>query len=411
MADFFSEYLAYAESASPEVPVTFHRWSILVGLGAYLGRDVWITHGHNQMLPNIYCMLMGDSGARKSTAIKLAKKIVGEAGYKHFAFTKTSKEQFLVDLAGDGEEVPSDILTYNIFGDEDKVCETLIAADEFNDFIGLGNMDFISLLGNLWDFSGTFDQRLKTGKSVSISNPTVSILAGNTPTGFALCFPPEALGQGFFSRLLLIHSDPSGRKVAWPEPPDLHQRSELVKHLQRIKLAVKGELGVDHSAKLLTTKIYESWKGLGDVRFGTYSTRRFGHLLKLLTVVTAARFGTSVSEYDVVLANTILSHAEHSMPKALGEFGKAKHSDVAHKIVTMLEASYKPLTVKEIWKGVSNDLDKISDLSDIMRALHQAEKVQITKIGFLPVRKVIQEVSDGTVDYSLLTQEERKYVA
>ncbi|MFK5283171.1 hypothetical protein ACI3PL_26730, partial [Lacticaseibacillus paracasei] len=77
-------------------------------------------------------------------------------------------------------------------------AESFIAADEFNNFIGLGNTDFISILGELWDYEGVYDYRLKNSKSVFIPYPTISILGGNTPTGFSQAFPPESIGQGFF---------------------------------------------------------------------------------------------------------------------------------------------------------------------------------------------------------------------
>jgi hypothetical protein len=119
-----------------------------------------------------------------------------------------------------------------------------------------------------------------------------------------------------------------------------------------------------------------------------------------------------VSGEDVVYANTILTHAEHTMPQALGSFGKAKHSDVAHKILQILTDSTSSLTLKDLWTKVHTDLDKLTDLADILKNLVAAEKVIQFQAGFLIRRRLIEEVSiDGLVDYSLLTAEERKYVA
>ena len=409
--DFFSHYLEYA--SANEVPAFFHRWSAIAGLGAFLGRDIYFQHGHFEVNPNIYCMLMGSPGTRKSTAIKLIKHILKLAGYTTLAAEKTSKEKFLLDLSGEEDEdkAPADILETNIFGDADetKVCECFIAADEFNDFVGNGNIEFISLLGSLWDYSGVYKNRIKTGKSISIPNPTVSILGGNTPTGFSLAFPTEVIGQGFFSRLLLVYGEPSGKQITFPKPPSIEETAELVSSLQRIKHSCKGGIGLTSTSEKLLDKIYKSWKPIGDVRFDSYSNRRFTHLLKLCIIHSAGRGGIEISEQDVIYANTVLTHTEHLMPKALGEFGKARNSDVSHKIVQVLEASAMPLPIKEIWKHVSFDLEKLSDLSDLLRNLVQAEKIQVTKIGFLPIRKVLEEVSDGTVNYELLSPEERKY--
>lgn len=403
--DFFSAYLEYSKDT--EVPTFFHRWCAIVGLGAYLGRGFYIHHGHFELYSNIYCMLIGSPGTRKSTSIKLMKSLLQKAGYNTIAADKTTKEKFLLDLAGD-EDASKDIDSINIFGDNysTDTKEILIAADEFNDFMGLGNLEFISLLGSLWDYSGVYKNRIKTGKSVSVCNPTISILGGNTPTGFSLAFPLEAMGQGFFSRLLLVYGEVTGRKITFPSPPDPAGTAVLVKMLQDIKSNCVGPITPTPTAVKLLDKIYKTWQELDDPRFSSYSNRRFTHLLKLCIIVAAARNSRELNESDVVYTNTILSHTEHLMPKALGEFGKARHSDVVHKIMQLLESASSPQSIKEIWKHVIQDLEKLTDLADILRNLAMAEKIQTVQGGFLPKRKVLVEVTDDILDYGLLTNEE-----
>lgn len=409
--DFFSLYFQYTQQG--EVPAFFHRWSAIVGLGSFLGRSVCVNHGHFSLYPNIYCMLIGSPGTRKSTAIKVMKGLLQKAGYTTIAADKTSKEKFLLDLAGEdsGSMLPEKEIsldTLNLFGEfaDETDKEMLIAADEFNDFMGLGNHDFISLLGNLWDFNGVYRSRIKNGKSVSVYNPTVSILGGNTPTGFALAFPTDILGQGFFSRLLLVYGEPNGKKVAFPKAPCPYLAGELVERLVATKTKCVGAMEIEPSAQKLLEKIYTAWGGIDDVRFDTYSNRRFTHLLKLLLPITAARLGKKITEADVVYANTILTHTEHLMPKALGEFGKAKHSDTVHKVIQILESADLPLGLTDLWKYVMQDLEKLSDLADILKNLTVADKVQTVNGKFLCKRKVIVEVTDDMVDYGLLRKEE-----
>lgn len=412
--DFLSSYLQYASDT--EVPATFHRWAAISSIGAYLGRRYHFDHGHFTLYPNIYCMLVGASGTRKSTAIKLFKKLIQTAGYTNIAADKTTKEKFLLDLSGEHEEDAKavnteDFLDQNLWGDTDDSkpdAEIFIMADEFNDFFGNGNIEFISLLGTLWDYSGIYRNRIKNGKSVSIHNPTVSILGGNTPTNISLAFPPEIIGQGFFSRLLFIYGEPNGRKITFPKPPDPEHTRQIVESLRRIKTECYGSAKLSTRAESLLDKIYKANFGCNDVRFDSYSTRRFSHLIKLCLITSASRFSAEITERDVIYANTILSHAEHFMPKALGEFGKAKHSDVSHKIIQLVERSYSVVSFKEIWKNVSSDLEKMQDLTTLLQNLVTAEKLQsVPGQGFLAHRKVVNEEADGMIDYSLLSTEER----
>jgi hypothetical protein len=434
--NFIDEYLLY--TAETECPTFFHRWTAVTCLAAHLGRDIHFQHGHFTIHPNIYTMLIGSPGTKKSSAIKIGAKLLAQAGYVNFAAKKTRQEKFLLDLAeqadrylGDDDASGGDMLDDILFGtgagskysgnvpDADHAsqlsrygtcppCETFVAADEFNNFIGIGNNDFISILGELWDYDGIYDYRLKNSKSVYIPNPTVTILGGNTPTGFAQAFPTDTLGQGFFSRLLLVYGEPSGVKHTFPPAPDPLVQKHLVARLHSIKEQVQGEMILSDPARELMEYIYHNWEGIDDLRFEHYTNRRLTHLIKLTLVCTASRCSNTIESADIVYANTLLTFTEHLMPKALGEFGKARNSDVTHKIIVALDKTTMPLTLHDLWKTVQQDLENRNQLIEIINNLMVAEKIQVAQGGYLPVKKALNmESSDRTVDWTLLTDIER----
>lgn len=404
---FLSSYLAY--TADSEVPTCFHRWAALAGIGTILERNLFIPHGHSYIYPNQYLMLIGTAGTRKSTAIKLMRSMLVKAGYTTIAAERTSKEKFLIDLSGDEVSGSAeDILDKNLFGgvDDSSIRPMAIMADEANDFFGIGNVEFLSILGSLWDWNGApYQNRIKTGQSVAIPNPTISILSGNTPTGFSTAFPPEIIGQGFFSRLLLIYGEPNGKRIPFPTIPDSNHTANIVNYLQRIKSYHYGRLDYTDTAKALLSVIYGSPKAIEDLRFDSYYNRRFTHLLKLCIVVAASRLEKEITENCVIEANTYLSYIESLMPKALGEFGKSRNSDVTHKILSFIEA-HDGVTLKQIIKLVSSDLDKTADLGDIIRKLSQADKIQTHAGVFLPMRKKGITDTTGMIDLRYLTTEE-----
>lgn len=396
--------------ADSEVPTHFHRWALITGVGAFLGRSLYLHHGHFTLYPNMYTMLIGSPGTRKSTAIKIMKQLLIKAGYLTIAADKTSKEKFLLDIstgAMEEENLEVDLWGSALATLDDAEC--FIMADEFNDFLGSGNMDFISLLGNLWDYSGVYSSRIKNGKSVAVNNPTVSILGGNTPVSFAAAFPPEVLGQGFFSRLLLIYGESTEKKITFPKAPPEHVTVALIEEMQRIKQYTVGEATLSPGAEKLLDKMYKLYTPMEDVRFEHYSNRRFTHLLKLTLVIAAFHRTTQVVEHHVIYANTILTRAEHQMGKALGEFGKSKNSDVSQKIMQLLDGARKPVTLQDMWIAVHNDLDSPGNLADLLRNLVAAKKIVGTQTGYLSRKDVLedQEEADGLVDFTLLTEEER----
>lgn len=415
----FDLYFEYVKDTEP--PIIYHRWSLLTCLSAMLGRQCWIPFGASRIFPNQYVMLIGEPGARKSTAIKMARKLISSAGYKNFAATKTTKEKFLIDLEGIEESTDDDTVTpskvmENLFGESvnDEPREVFIVADEFNDFMRCGDLEFHSMLGALWDWDDEslhYEQRLKNSRSVKIYQPTINLLGGNTHTGFAEMFPPQAIGQGFLSRMLLIFSEPSQRKIAWPTQPSAEQHKTLIECVQKIHKEIQGPMDFTPQAKQVLTVLYNTYEGFSDVRFTSYFTRRYTHLLKLCILCAAINLTRVIGLKEVVLANTILRYTEHFMPKALGEFGKAKNADVANRILQLLtKQDYSPMDVPEIWKHVSADLDRLEDLAKLMIGLQQAGKVNWVKNqttqGYLIVRKALGSQELYT-DYNLLKEYER----
>lgn len=430
MEDIFDLYLDYTHDTEP--PRLFHRWSLLTSLGALLGRSIYFQHGHSRIYPNLYCMFIGESGTRKSTAIKMVKKLIAAAGYDKFAAEKTSKEKFLIDLSGQVHDPGlvtknsngktntngHDITMSNLWGEEyDKTPrEVFIVADEFNEFAGSSNHELHTTLGNLWDWDDEnipFSNSFKSG-SVQIWQPTVSILSGNTQEGFSRAFPPDTVGQGFLSRMLLIHGVKSDRRITFPEIPREEDTDKIVKILERIRgRNVSGAMEFTIEAREALVKIYTGSRSLPDVRLTSYSTRRFTQLIKIALIISSSKFERDITIETVIFANTILSAAEFNMPRALGEFGKARNSDITNKIITYLEHALKPQTTQDIWKavGVSN-LDKPTALSELMQGLLQAERVQWINQGVVKgwLCKRAPSGKNEFVNWSLLTEEEQDYV-
>lgn len=382
----------------------FHRWALTACVGAWLGRQVWIPFGSNRIFPNQYIMFIGDPGSRKTTAIKMATSLLRSVGYDQFAAQRTSKEKFLLDLSGE----PDDHAVKGGVADIDSVSvlstgttdarEVFIDADEFNNFMGAGNIEFQSILGELWDWDNTevgYKFRLKNSRSLDIFQPTVSILAGNTPSNFALCFPPVSIGQGFMSRLLLIHGESTGRKITFPETPPERLKETLMRRFLEMKKNLHGPMKISPDARHIFDMIYKTWPDLEDQRFKHYSTRRFTHLLKLSLIYAATRVSDTIESEDAILANTVLAHAETLMPKALGELGKSRSSEAANKVMQALYAAKEPMDVSALWKVARMDLEKPADLTQVLANLQYADQIQSVKsettgrVGYLPKTKTI----------------------
>lgn len=419
------EYMAYTSCI--EVPKIYNRWSLISVVGAALGRNMAIRFGDGKIHANMYIYLIGDPGARKSTAIKLIAKLLASAGYETFASSKTTKEKFIADLAGISDDEAftgkklkaetTDKTLENLWGSIDgqnskEPKHVYISADEFVTFTTPGNTDFYTLLADLWDWDNEqrpFEDRVKTKASCSIWQPTINMIGGFTQETFIRCFPANIAEYGFLSRIIIIHGEKVPRQIAWPEPHSPEETALIVDRLKSIMRKYNREYcEVSQEAKNIISDIYKEFNGVDDVRFSHYTQRRHTHLIKLCIIISVILFKDTIDAEVVITANTILTAAERLMPRALGEFGKGRNSDVTNKIITTLSTATRPLTASDLWAKHARDMGKIADLQEIINNLNLAGRIQTVNGGFLLKKEAT--VNTKYIDWNLLTPEERDYL-
>lgn len=420
--DFLQDYRDY--TAATIVPRLYNEWAAISAVSSLLTRQCWVERGYYLIYPNVYAMLIGDPGTGKGTAIAILQKIMEQAGFTAFAPDRTTKEKFLVDLeegfnldSSSETGSPSDTFfttpMFNSPTDKGKISDVFILAEEVSDFFGSENLDFVSLLTKLWSYEGTYQYKIKTGRSVKIPNPCINMLAGTTPDSFQLIFPSRLLGTGFLARFILIYgSIPGDNEVAYPAKPDYGKQNGLSEQLVAIKNHALGLFTINGTNRELSERMLINYKGPNDPRFVHYRKRRFTQLLKLAMIHSAARQITDIQSQDLINANTLLYATEQEMSKALGEFGKSRNSEIANKIMQALYATIKPMDAKAIFRLVATDLTKPSELTDIINNLTAADKIKyLDKQGYIAKQKPIAEnVFSGEVAKELLNQKYLDYL-
>lgn len=421
-------YLQMVETSEP--PLLYHRWCFISAISAAIGRNIWLPFGEDNIYPNQFINLIGPPGSRKSSAINVATKMLRESGYEFFAGDRSSKEKFIADWAfgfdkiARGEE-PEDKkkeidLVEAIIGEagvtDETVKQAYIKAGELEDFLGAGNTNFVTTLTNLWDNPSQYTDRFKNSKSIFIPNPTVNMLGGATTTTFASIFSSNIIGQGMLSRMILVHGKGQRMKLTIPPRLPSEHRQVIIDLLFMIRTQLQGPCTLASGALPAIDDVYNSFTELPDARLASYSSRRLTHLLKLCIVIAASELTTEITKEMVILANSILTYTENFMPKALGEFGKSKSGEVSQVILDAITAAgqYEPkgITISELLKVVSQDIDSIHELSQITLKLNSADKVSLGKRAdgttiFLPVNNRINSKTKH-VDLNLLYEHKFK---
>lgn len=373
---YFQKYFDAVGNA--EAPLGYHRWAALGLVGALLGRQAWFPMGDFTIYPNMYTILVGSPAARKSTAVNLAAGLLKDTGYDDFAPHSCSKEAFIKQIGVQPEPKGEDGAAMSLEELMDYklpcYCETFVHNDEFINFTGRGDMDFIAQLSTLWDNPSNYFVKKIGSKDVMLTKPTVNLLSATTAESLAAAYPPEIMGQGFTSRVLLIVCDETGKRVTWPTA-DKGARSILIDHCKAIKKIVHGAMTMTPEARALIERVYESWPSLTDYRFANYSNRRQTHFLKLITILAAADLSLEVHAKHVLQANTILHYAECRMPEALASFGNGANAKGEETLVKMLGRHAQGLTREEITDKLPRAVGTVPEVTNLLRNLVAEKRV------------------------------------
>lgn len=378
MEGFFKDYLTYVgESEAPDI---FHRWTGISIVASMLGRDVYFPYGHTNIYPNQYILLQGLPASRKSTALGLGTKLLKATKYTRFAPDRMSRQAFINEMHAMNQPEsmgldPMDFLDMNV--NQDWPHEMTIHASEFIDFIGQHDKDYLMLLTGLWDNPPDYKNPKVTKTSTTVLQPTVNMLAANTPENLNLAFPAGSMDTGTLSRIIFVHGAPSGKTILIPQGPPKGSQETMVQRLLDIKKTVRGPATLTATAREACEYIYAQsrQKGIADPRFTYYNGRRMTHLWKLILVVMAMRNSTEITDRDVLEANTILAMTEHGMPQALGHFGRSKQSVILHDIVEWIRGSDRPVTMVELYKSFSQDFNGEREFQTCIADLQNSRKL------------------------------------
>lgn len=385
---FLQEYLEYVEDT--ETPRIMHVWAVLSGVGACLGRRVQLPFGITNIYANMFVLLVGPPGVRKSTAINLMQKRLKKSTKIRFAPEDTAgaRQGLIIALENKDEEADEKekveleaaaatlnldrLNNYNITVDSRDAHVMFAVASEFSSFIGYGSREMATFLNKMWD-GEDYDYKIRTARNL-LYNPLLSIIGGTTPTDISTSLPASAIGHGFTSRIILVHANKKYKKV--PRPPVLDKKLETIidATLSYLSNTFDGDMYETEAAKSIITELYDVEIKLNDPRFIYYVDRRQQHLLKLSVILAASRRSKAIEKSDVMEANLLLTYTERFMPDALGEFGLSPLSTAKQKMLEFIQHAKGPVTGDILWAVMNRDMKTI-DFRNSLAELVNSNKI------------------------------------
>jgi hypothetical protein len=398
---FLRTYLEF--TGIGESPDAFNLWCAITGVSATLSRKFYFPHGNNAIYPNMYTIIVGAPGSRKTTAVNTLQKLIIESTNVRFAPTDIAgmRQGLLSALIGD-DALEDEFFAKNkkktddanatfdadfsgIWDEEFPAIESpedksslFICAGELQSFLGIKSMELVGCLGNMYDNLPEYRYQLKTS-SINITDPTINLLGAITPNSFFECMPDGTLNSGFLSRFMMVASNEPRRYVPRMAKGNDKLRQELINTFRICYTSIRGELQETSDAMIYIDKLYTSFLGenfVNDARFQYYIDRRHDHFYKLLMCLVASDGRMLATEADAVLANNILIATEKNMAKALGEYGASKDSKIKQRIVEYINNEHLPVQQAILVQQFRNDLKPV-ELGLILEHLVKDKKITL----------------------------------
>lgn len=383
LEDFLSGYLTYVQNTEP--PVTYHTWCGLSLIAGALQRKVHTIWGFERIYPNLFVILVGQSGrTRKGVAIGLAKNLLSKISTVSVAPEASNREVIV-------SAMKRALLNYQ--DPDDGIikihCSLTAFSEELAVFLGQGD---IKLLANLTDWYDSKDdwvyETIGRGRD-ALQGLCFNLMGATAPDWLQSMLPQEAVGGGFTSRVIFVTEDRKGKTVAEHiktlEEEELEKA--LIRDLERIN-QLSGQFIVLEDARKTYNEWYEAEdakldKGeaaVEDPRFLGYCERRATHLRKLMMLMSASRsdeMRIEAQDFDRALAT--LKMTERKMHKTFGGLGKAPNSDVTEKVIDYIR-NVKTTTRSILLSRFYRDMD-----SNALKGIEEViEQMRVVKIYLQP---------------------------
>lgn len=398
---YLNDYLSMVEDT--ESPRIFHIWSAIFAVSAALGRRCWLPFGTFDIFPNHYVLLVGTPGTRKTTASSMSKRMLKASTGVRFAPSDTGFQRQGLIIALQGKEDESkEFLEAAELGSKDTSLSSLmdlqevtnidpeeerlgfvdnadkhhiaVVASEFSRIVGQNNMAMMDFLGERYD--GEDYEYLTKGTHIKLKNTLMNMIACTTPVSIANALPPQAGGQGFLSRIILVYGARKYKQVPRPSAPSEELVTRVKETLDFVYYHCAGAFEETDDARSYCESIYGYTLDIADSRFAYYAERRFTHLIKLGMVLAASRGTQLIERQDYEEAHRILRATEKGMPDALGEFGMNPLAMLKQEILEQMRQQLGPLTMEQITAMFHRDARSF-EITEVMNDLVKLGQVQV----------------------------------
>jgi len=240
-------------TAEAETPRSFIRWAALTSISAVVADRVYLDKFYYKLYPNLYVMLIAESGLRKGFAAALAKTLVTLIDNTRVISGRNSIEAIIKDLSTTVTKPKRAPLTK---------AHGFIVSGELSTTI-IDNPIAFTILTDLHDghyHTEGWKNTLKSSGVESLKDISVTLFGAVNPPLFKAMITKKDVTGGFIARTVIVEeTERACKNPLTHAPKKMLDIGELLKHLKTLS-SVEGQFHFAPGADDYFDKWYDEWK-------------------------------------------------------------------------------------------------------------------------------------------------------
>lgn len=373
-----------------EVPRMFHHFAALVALSSIVSSRIWLDMGLFIIRPNLYVILTGTPGVKKTTAMSVAKRLLRELGDAvPMSAEAVTKEALTLDMSNYAKtcKAPEGTVPKQFAPiDEDKskfiYSPMSVFVTELSNFVGSSD-NMVDFLTTIYD-EEYHEVGTKNKGRDKIRMPYLTMLACTVPEWVTKQMKLDVISSGFCRRTIFVYEYANNIRVALPkitkEMEDAWDR--LVKYSRKL-LRVSGPMQWGEGALDFYVKWYESLKRPDDpIMEGWYNSVHV-QMLKMAMLISMSESEERVIDINhMELSLELISLIENNIPKVFKGVGRNELYGISTKLLEFLE------------KSPNNQLPERAVMEYVFKEADPTEIIKI--INHLISTKQVKRIVDPT---------------
>ena len=377
--NFLSAYKRYAEGneASP----LFHEWAALNTLSCAVSRKVFFDQQYFKIYPNIYVVLVGEPGDKKTTAMSLARGMIQKLEMPIAPPSITLQAISLMMSASNAESkchlkfmqgtVPIEVTQYSFFASE---IVTMLAA-------GGNPQGLIEFFTDIYDREA-FEVMTKNKGTDFINCPYITILACMTPEQTGHLLKERLITGGFSRRCIFVYGRSKIDPIAFPKlhVDQTEAKQACLEHLKKIK-----RFSCEYKMSPDAHDYFESWYKMKHHQLSMPHPPAFKNWLrsKDTMAIKVAMLLDLADEMSGIISLDHIKSAVHRLDtievdlgKVFAGSGKNPLAELASKILSRLEEAPNGLLAKKQIIGSLFDDGDVEAINKALDYLIQVERIE-----------------------------------